>query len=218
MVRNDLTDGDQRAGRADRDLQLQRKWHSGRKSSMSEHNGISRATRDARSNPSTREVQCLLTAPRNGYAQLLPLFGHLGHGAIVPAVALLHGGVEWGRFFHRNTVDEVTVCFGSHDGVLNPGSVMVGGKMHGVDSFLRSTDDPQSFMPGDYAATSGRRRTARNNHIPVQRVQSEDVCLRNSPGIDFRRSPRRNSDDDEALEFFPTQWGTWAAARSLQRR
>ena len=54
---------------------------------------------------------------RSTTTQLLPLFPYLGPGAMLPAGALFRGrpGAEYGRFFHRNSEEEVSVCFGGQN-------------------------------------------------------------------------------------------------------
>ncbi|MGC0239673.1 hypothetical protein [Arthrobacter sp. SD76] len=55
--------------------------------------------------------------------QLVPLFPYTETGSIVPCGALLWGGADrsHGQFFHWNTVNEVTLTWGSHGGMLNTG-------------------------------------------------------------------------------------------------
>ncbi len=78
---------------------------------------------------------------------MMPLFPHLYPGAIVPAGAILRGGPDrsYGHFFHHNTVDEVVVAFAAKGSLLRTGQVFVGGRVHGVNSFLKNEKDPESF-------------------------------------------------------------------------
>ena len=84
---------------------------------------------------------------QKGNSALLPLFPHLYPGAMVPASAGFRGGPDkrYGHFFHHNTVDEVTMTFGANGALLKPGQMFVGARLHGVDSFLKNENDPESF-------------------------------------------------------------------------
>src|SRR5277367_6593309 len=79
--------------------------------------------------------------------QLVPLFPYLGRGAMVPAGAIIQGGpgVDYGQFFHSNTVDEVVLVFGAAGSFVPTGMVMIGARTHGVNSFLKNQTDPASF-------------------------------------------------------------------------
>ena len=84
---------------------------------------------------------------QKGNTQLMPLFPHFYPGAMVPAGAILRGGPDkdHGHFFHHNTVDEVVVAFAANGSLLKTGQVFVGGRVHGVNSFLKDEKDPDSF-------------------------------------------------------------------------
>jgi hypothetical protein len=89
----------------------------------------------------------LFEALQHGNTQLMPLFPYVHAGAMLPAGALLRGGPDksYGQFFHHNTVDEVVVCFAANGSVLQTGQVFVGGRVHGVTSFLKDEKNPASF-------------------------------------------------------------------------
>jgi len=89
----------------------------------------------------------LFDAMTGANAQLLPLFPYFGEGAIVPAGAVMRGGagVTYGQFFHTNSVDEVVIAFGTHGSMTDTGFVFVGAYTHGVNSFLKNEQDPESF-------------------------------------------------------------------------
>jgi len=89
----------------------------------------------------------LFAAMQTGNTQLMPLFPHLYPGAMVPAGAILRGGPDkdHGHFFHHNTVDEVVVAFAANGSLLKTGQVFVGGRVHGVNSFLKDEKNPESF-------------------------------------------------------------------------
>ncbi len=84
---------------------------------------------------------------RRGNTQLLPLFPYLHPGAMVPAGAIIQGGpaADYGHFFHHNTQDEVVVALAASGAMLNTGQVFVGGRVHGVNSFLKNEKDPKSY-------------------------------------------------------------------------
>jgi hypothetical protein len=84
---------------------------------------------------------------QRGNTQLLPLFPYLHPGAMVPAGAILQGGAEagYGHFFHHNTQDEVVVALAANGAMLTTGQVFVGGRIHGVNSFLKNEKDPKSY-------------------------------------------------------------------------
>jgi hypothetical protein len=66
--------------------------------------------------------------------QLLPLFPYTHPGAIVPCVAAFEsdgGKTDIGYFIHENTVDELTLCYGSN-GQMRTGDFWVGPQKHGV--------------------------------------------------------------------------------------
>jgi hypothetical protein len=60
---------------------------------------------------------------------------------------VLIGGPDkaYGHFFHWNTMDEVTVVYGSKGCLLNTGQIMANQNLHGVNSFLRDEKDPEAF-------------------------------------------------------------------------
>ena len=80
--------------------------------------------------------------------QLIPLFPYFGPGAIVPCGAIMNGAPSknWGHFFHYNTVAEVVLTFGARDAMLGTGQMYATQPLHGVNSFLRSPEDPEAFL------------------------------------------------------------------------
>jgi hypothetical protein len=81
--------------------------------------------------------------------QLLPLFPYHDAGAIVPCGALMTGDPddsEFGHFFHYNTVEEVAVTFGANEAMLQTGQIFVTQQLHGVNSFLRDSANPEAFI------------------------------------------------------------------------
>ena len=78
---------------------------------------------------------------------LLPLFPYVGPGAIVPCGVVFEGGpdADYGQFFHFNTQDEVVLTLGAQKATLETGDIYVGGRQHGVNSFLRDQRDPEGW-------------------------------------------------------------------------
>jgi hypothetical protein len=78
---------------------------------------------------------------------LAPLFPYLHRGAIVPTGALFVGGPgkDWGQFYHHNSVDEVIIAFVTEGSTMQTGLLYNGGRMHGVNSFLKDPTKAGSF-------------------------------------------------------------------------
>jgi len=78
---------------------------------------------------------------------LAPLFPYLHPGAMVPAGALIIGGPgkDYGQFYHHNSVDEVILAFVTHEATLQTGQIYNGGRVHGVNSFLKDQTKAGSF-------------------------------------------------------------------------
>jgi len=89
----------------------------------------------------------VFAAMQHGNTQLMPLFPYVHPGAMVPAGAILRGGpdADYGHFFHHNTQDEVVVALAANGCVLATGQVYVGGRKHGVNSFLKKEKDPAGY-------------------------------------------------------------------------
>lgn len=79
--------------------------------------------------------------------QSAPLFPELGPGAMVPCVSLVYGNERpfTGRFFHRNTVDELSLVLGAHGGKARPGTLRVGDRTHAVQNNLPDPHDPEQY-------------------------------------------------------------------------
>ena len=77
--------------------------------------------------------------------QLAPLFPYHGEGDIVPLGTIHQGGsgLDHGFFQHTNSVDEVSLCWGSDGSRARPGLVRVGARTHGVGA--PGQDDPEFF-------------------------------------------------------------------------
>jgi hypothetical protein len=85
---------------------------------------------------------------QTGNCQLMPLFPYMDADAIVPCGVLLRGapGADFGQFFHRNSVDELAQVFGAEGATLQTGSIYVTQPLHGVNSFLKNSTNPDSFL------------------------------------------------------------------------
>jgi hypothetical protein len=78
---------------------------------------------------------------------LAPLFPYMHAGAMVPTGALFIGGPgrDYGQFFHHNSVDEIIIAFVARDANLQTGQLYNGGRVHGVNSFLKDQTKAGSF-------------------------------------------------------------------------
>jgi hypothetical protein len=79
--------------------------------------------------------------------KIAPLFPYLHPGAIVPTGSLFIGGpgTNYGQFFHHNSVDEVIIAFVANGSTLQTGQAYNGGRVHGVNSFLKDQTKAGSF-------------------------------------------------------------------------
>ncbi len=89
----------------------------------------------------------LLNVMQQANTTLAPLFPYLHPGAIVPTGALFIGapGKDYGQLYHHNSVDEVIIGFVCEGATLQTGQVYNGGRVHGVNSFLKDQTKPGSF-------------------------------------------------------------------------
>ena len=78
---------------------------------------------------------------------LAPLFPYVHAGAIVPTGALIVGGPgkDYGQFYHHNSVDEIIIAFAANEATLQTGQIYNGGRVHGVNSFLKDQTKAGSF-------------------------------------------------------------------------
>jgi hypothetical protein len=154
-------------------------------------------------------------------AELTPLFPYDSAGSIVPAGAVLVGGpdMEYGHFFHWNTVNEVAVTYGSNNAMLASGQVFVTQQLHGVNSFLRDEKDPDGFaviVITQHQSSSGDQSEAvigRCAKCRAELVRIEyDATPHGLPGYDAKRY----GGDEVALRQFPTLKGSaeFIAARN----
>ncbi len=154
---------------------------------------------------------------RTTTTQLLPLFPYLGPGAMLPAGALFRGtpGANYGRFFHRNSEEEVTICFGAQNSLGAAGVMFILGKMHEVQAPLLDPSDPNGFL---VSVITQRQQDDR-------REQRESVIFRCSecnnklhqfdysaelPDPDRPDRVTGGREDDE-YDMFPTMWGSIVA-------
>lgn len=89
----------------------------------------------------------LLNAMQKANTTLTPLFPYAHAGAIVPTGSLFIGGPDkdYGQFYHHNSVDEVICGFVTDHATLATGQVYAGGRVHGVNSFLKDQTKAGSF-------------------------------------------------------------------------
>lgn len=79
---------------------------------------------------------------------LSPFFPYMQRGAIVPCGSLFYGGPDanYGHFFHENTEEEIALVMGDHGAHKGSGMLMNAPLNHGVNSFLKNPQDPESFL------------------------------------------------------------------------
>jgi hypothetical protein len=89
----------------------------------------------------------LLNVMQKANTTLAPLFPYMHAGAIVPTGALFVGGPgrDYGQFYHHNSVDEIIIAFVAHEATLQTGQLYNGGRVHGVNSFLKDQTKAGSF-------------------------------------------------------------------------
>ncbi|HLT35417.1 MAG TPA: hypothetical protein VK034_04005 [Enhygromyxa sp.] len=89
----------------------------------------------------------LLNVMQQANTTLAPLFPYLHPGAIVPTGALFIGepGKDYGQLYHHNSVDEIIIAFVANEATLQTGQLYCGGRVHGVNSFLKDQTRPGSF-------------------------------------------------------------------------
>ena len=142
-------------------------------------------------------------------AELMPLFPYDSAGTIVPAGAVLVGGpdMEYGHFFHWNTVNEVVITYGANKAMLAPGQIFVTQPLHGVNSFLRDQKDPEAFalmVITQHQSTSGDQREAvlaRCKKCKAELVRHDyDATPHGLPGYDADSYGA----DDDPIRQFPT--------------
>lgn len=89
----------------------------------------------------------LMEHMQHANANLVPLFPYMHPGAMLSAGAVFIGGpgVDYGQFYHHNSVDEIIIAFVAKDATLETGQLYNGGRVHGVNSFLKDQTKPGSF-------------------------------------------------------------------------
>ena len=140
----------------------------------------------------------------------MPLFPYDSAGAIVPCGAVLVGGpdMEYGHFFHWNTVNEVVVTYGANKAMLAAGQIFVTQQLHGVNSFLRDEKDPEAFalmVITQHQSTSGDQREARLARCKKCKAElarhDYDATPHGLPGYD---PDNYGADDDPVRQFATT--------------
>ena len=144
--------------------------------------------------------------------QLMPLFPYDEVGSIVPCGVVLTGGpdMEYGHFFHWNTVNEVVVVYGANKAMLGTGQIMALQQLHGVNSFLRDEKDPEGFavLTVTQHQSEGNQTEAliaRCKKCKHELVRHEyDATPHGLPGYDAERYGA----DDDAVRQFATMLGS----------
>lgn len=87
-------------------------------------------------------------ALRSANTALMPLFPYAGDGDLVAGATIFWGGEnrDAGAFNHKNTVDEVAICFAAEKARLRAGFVHVGARTHVVGNFFEDSTDPEILM------------------------------------------------------------------------
>jgi hypothetical protein len=143
-------------------------------------------------------------------AQLMPLFPYDSAGSIVPCGAVLVGGpdMEYGHFFHWNTVNEVVVAYGANSAMLAAGQIMATQQLHGVNSFLRDEKDPEAYaimvitQHQSAAGDQSEALIARCKGCKAELVRhSYDATPHGLPGYDAKRY---GAADDPVRQFATT--------------
>ncbi|MFI1379906.1 hypothetical protein [Embleya sp. NPDC020886] len=151
-------------------------------------------------------------------AQLTPLFPYDHAGAIVPCGSVIIGGPgqDYGHFFHWNTACEVIVSYGSQGSALDSGQVMAAQKLHGVNSFLRDQEDPDSF--GVIVVTQHQSRDGDQSEAMIARCakcaseivrHAYDATPSGLPGFDAEH----HGGEDDPVRQFATMVGSVEFAR-----
>jgi len=151
--------------------------------------------------------------------QLLPLFPYDDAGAMVPCGAVFTGDPEdseFGHFFHYNTVQEVAVTFGANNAMLQSGQIFVTQQLHGVNSFLRDTADPEAFIM--MTITQHQSEDGDQNEAILFRCQKcHEELLRHEynatpKGVDGYDPSQWGGSMTDEVPMFTTIWGTNKAA------
>jgi hypothetical protein len=151
--------------------------------------------------------------------QLLPLFPYDDAGAMVPCGAVFTGDPEdseFGHFFHYNTVQEVAVTFGANNAMLQSGQIFVTQQLHGVNSFLRDTADPEAFIM--MTITQHQSEDGDQDEAILFRCQKcHEELLRHEynatpKGVDGYDPSQWGGSMTDEVPMFTTIWGTNKAA------
>lgn len=156
--------------------------------------------------------------------QLLPLFPYHDAGALVPCGAVFSGDPQdsdFGHFFHYNTVQEVAVNFGAHNGMLRSGQIFVTQQVHGVNSFLRDPADPEAFILmtiTQHQSDEGDQ----NEAISFRCQKCHEELLRHDynatpKGVDGYDPSQWNGSADDEHPPFVTLWGNNKAAKDFDQ-
>lgn len=151
-------------------------------------------------------------------AQLQPMFPYESAGNLVPCVAVMQGidDGQYGHFFHRNSVEEIAVVFGSNNAMLATGAVFATQPLHGVNSFLKDPTDPEAYV----LITITQRQTEEGDQSEAVLFRCQK-CSHELVHFKYNSTPRDvaghdpsqwGGDHDDAVSMFPTLWGSAEAA------
>jgi hypothetical protein len=148
---------------------------------------------------------------------LQPMFPYESAGNLVPCVAVFQGvdGGQYGQFFHRNSVEEIAVVYGSSNAMLGTGSVFATQQLHGVNSFLKDPSDPDAFI----LITITQRQTEDGDQREAILYRCQK-CSSELVDFEYNATPRDVEGHDpsqwggherDAVSMFPTLWGSVTA-------
>lgn len=151
--------------------------------------------------------------------QLIPLFPYHDAGAMVPCGAIMTGDADdsnFGHFFHYNTVEEVLITFGANKAMLQTGQMYVTQQLHGVNSFLRDSADPEAFIL--MTITQHQAEEGDQSEAILFRCQK---CSEQLARLDYNATPKGidgydptqwDGCLDDEVPMFTTIWGSDRAA------
>src|SRR5258708_507539 len=130
--------------------------------------------------------------------QLVPLFPYYGPDAFVYSGAIFRGGPGYdvGHFFHDNTVQEVSFVWGAEGALIDSARIMATPNLHGVNSFLRDPESPESFL---VIAICQRQTSEPQTEQLVWRCSE---CHEHLLRHEFTEAPR--DDHEDRFPGFPT--------------
>jgi hypothetical protein len=151
-------------------------------------------------------------------SQLAPVFPYFGPGELVANACLLRGQPEeeYGQFFHENSQEEVAIAFGSNLAMLPVGALLVSPKIHGVNSFLKESHNPEAFLllviiQRQIEADAAPEEQYEAAHIRCS--ECNDLLLRHVFSADPLKPHEHGGRADDRYQSFATIHGTLTATQ-----